>query len=193
MKSSIRLIQLTAVLFICSLPLFAQNTKQFKKDGLSFNYPSNWQFNDVSNADAQDVQVGKSDVDGQIRVWVFRTPIDSPEKMTEAKKVLVDTYIAKTTKDLAQDGGKPQSAPATAELGTLKADGVKISASLGGEPGAAEIYWALVGKRLVVLTVFRPDRAVKQMAPAWDAIRNSIAVEEAAAAPKPSPTPTPKP
>ncbi len=189
-------IHLTVLLLVCSLSVLAQSgdTKQFKKDGLSFNYPANWLFNDTtSNQDAQDVQLGRADIDGQIRVWVFRTTIDTPEKMAEAKKVLVDTYVAKTTKDLQQDGGRPQSLPASLDMGGVKAEGVKISASLGGEPGAAEIFWGLVGRRLVVLTFFRPDRALKQMTPAWDTIRNSIAVEETAAPPKADPQAGPKP
>ncbi|MFN2517334.1 MAG: hypothetical protein ABR556_14085, partial [Pyrinomonadaceae bacterium] len=110
-------------------------------------------------------------VDAQLKVWVYRTPLDTPEKVAEARKVLVDTYVAATTKSLAQEGAKPQSTPMTTEIGALKADGVKISVSLGGEPGAVEIFWGLVGKRLVVLTNFRPDRALKQTTPAWDTIR----------------------
>jgi hypothetical protein len=199
MKTSRNTIRLIAFLLFCGLSASAQtapsDAKEFKKDGLSFNYPSGWSFNDTSNTEAQDVQLGRAGVDAQIKVWVYRTPVDSPEKMAEAKKILVDSYVAATTKSFAQEGGNPQSSPATSEIGSLKSEGVKISASLGGEPGAAEVFWGFVGKRLVVLTFFRPDRALKQATPAWDTIRSTIKIEEPQAQtkpqPKPSPTPTP--
>jgi hypothetical protein len=71
----------------------------------------------------------------------------------------------------------------------VKAEGVTISASLGGDPGAAKIYWALVGQQVVVLTLFGPDRETKQFTSAWDLVRNSLKIEDPKAAPKPSPTP----
>ena len=88
-------------------------------------------------------------------------------------------------------GAKPESAPATTEIGGLKSEGVRISASLDGEPGAAEIYWGVLGQRLVVLTFFGPDKALKQATPAWDTIRTSIAVEDPKPA-TPAPSPSPK-
>jgi hypothetical protein len=77
----------------------------------------------------------------------------------------------------------------TSEIGGIKADGVLLSASLGGEPGAAKIYWAIVGQRVVVLTLFGPDRDIKKFAPAWDLLRSTIKIEEQ----KPAAAPTPKP
>jgi len=185
---------LTTFLLLCSLSSIAQTSatdaKQFTKDGLTFSYPNGWVLNDTSNADAQQLVVGRSNSEAQITVFVFRTPVSTPERVAEARKVLVDPYVAQTTKSFQQAGAKPESSPATTEMGATKAEGVKISASLSGEPGAAEIYWGVVGQRLVVLTFFGPNRALKQAAPAWDLIRTSIAVEEEKPAPpKPSTTP----
>ena len=185
---------LTALFLVCSLSALGQtqvtDAKQFTKEGLTFSYPTGWVLNDTSNADAQQLVVGRPNSEAQITVFVFRTPVSTPERVAEARKVLVDPYVAQTTKSFQQAGAKPESSPATTEVGAIKAEGVKISASLSGEPGAAEIYWGVVGQRLVVLTFFGPDKALKQAAPAWDLIRTSIAVEEAKPAPpKPSTTP----
>jgi hypothetical protein len=54
---------------------------------------------------------------------------------------------------------------------------------LGGETGAAKIYWAVIGQRVVVLTLFGPDKEVTKLAPAWDLVRNSLKVVDAKAAP----------
>ena len=194
MKSLRNYLLLTALFLFCSLPAWGQtpatDAKQFTKDGLTFSYPAGWVLNDTSNPDAQQLVAGRPNSEAQITVFVYRTPVSTPERVAEARKVLVDPYVAQTTKSFQAAGAKPQSAPATTEMGAMKAEGVKISASLSGEPGAAEIYWGVVGQRLVVLTFFGPDRALKQATPAWDLIRTSIAVEEPQPAqPKPSTTP----
>ncbi len=183
-----------AILLCCSLSVAAQTPpaegKPFAKDGLSFNYPSAWAFNDTSNADAQQMTFGRTDSDAQITVFVFRTPLTTPERIAEAKKVLVDKYIASTMKSFEQAGGHPQSTPGSSEIGGVAAEGVKIKASLDGVPGIAEIYSAVVGQRLVVLTMLGPDRAVTKAAPAWDMIRGTIKTE--VPQPKAQPAASPK-
>jgi hypothetical protein len=185
------LLQLLSVLLLCGISALAQTpeAKQFTKDGLIFNYPTGWSINDSSNSDAQDVTLGRADSEAQVKVFAFRPLITTPEKLAEAKRILVDKYIAATTKSFENAGAKPESTPATIEIGTLSAEGVKIRATMDGEPGAAEIYWGVVGKRLVVLTFFGPDKALKKAMPIWDSVRSSLQIEE----PKPQPQPSPKP
>lgn len=198
MKSSRNYLLLTACLLMCSLSASAQTpapeSKQLVKDGLSFSYPTNWSITDTSNVDSQQFMLGRPNSEAQMRVFVFRTPVQTPERVAEARRVLVDPYITSTTKAFEQMGARPQGEPATTDIGTVKAEGLRISASLSGEPGAAEIYWGVVGQRLVVLTLFGPDRALKQAAPAWEMIKSTLAVEEPKPAqskpaqPKPSPS-----
>jgi hypothetical protein len=111
--------------------------------------------------------------------------------MAEAKRVLVDKYVASTTKSFEQAGAHPESSPASTEIGGVKAEGIKIRASLDGVPGVAEIEWAVVGQRLVVLTFLGPDKALTKATPAWDTIRTTIKIAEPTPPPKPSPKPTP--
>ncbi len=188
MKSSCNFFQLIALLLFCSLSAFAQasggDVKQYNKEGLSFNYPTRWTLQDSSNNSVQQITLSRSDSDAQIRIFVYRGFI-TPEKIAEVRHGLVDPYLASTTKTFEQMGAHPESTPASTDIGTVKTDGVKIRATLE-EPGAAEIYWALVGQRLVVLTFFGPDKALKQSMPAWDTVRNSLAVE----GPKPKSSPS---
>ena len=192
MKSFSKFVPPLFLLLLCGLTALAQtppDTKQFTKDGLSFNYLAGWSINDASNSDSQDLTLGRADSDAQVKVFVFRPLITTPEKLAEAKRVLVDKYVAATTKSFADMGAKPESSPASTEVGAVKVDGLRIRATLEGEPGAAEIYWGVVGQRLVVLTFFGPDKALKKAMPAWDAVRSSLQIEE----PKPKPQPSPKP
>jgi len=194
MKSSRNFLQLIAFLLLCGLSASAQtaasDAKEFNKDGLSFNYPAGWSFNDTSDADKQQLTFGRADVDAQITVFVFRTPIKTPEQMAEAKRILVDKYVSAQTASFEQAGAKPQSSPETTDISNIKADGVIIRLSFDGVPGAAKIYWALVAERLVVLTFFGPDRALTKATPAWDTIRNTIKIVEPTPEPKPSLKPT---
>jgi hypothetical protein len=164
------------------------NDKQYMKDGLAFDLPPGWTLQDDSTGDAQQVTFTRTNNDAQIRVFVHRGRV-SPEKLAEAKKGFIDPYIASTTKQFIAMGAKPTQAPDTTDIAGAKAEGVAITASLGGEPGAAKIYWALVGSRVVLLTYFGPDKELKQFASAWDLVRNSIKIEDPKAAPKASPKP----
>ena len=54
----------------------ATDAKQFAKDGLSFSYPNGWTLEDESNDDAQNYNIGRADSEAQMRVFVFRTPVN---------------------------------------------------------------------------------------------------------------------
>ena len=173
---------LFALLCICCVLASAQTPKNLTKDNLSFDYPSAWTLADDSNNDAQQFTLSKADSDVQIRVFVHKGRI-TPEKFPEAKKAFIDPYVAATAKQFVAMGAKPEQSPDVSEIGGVKADGVNISASLGGEAGAAKIYWALVGQRVAVLTLFGPDKQIKQLAPAWDMVRTSLKVQDPKATP----------
>ncbi len=185
-----RISTLAAIFFAACLLVTAQTSKNFSKDNLSFDYPEGWTVQDDSNNDAQQFTVAKPNTDAQIRIFVHKGRI-SEEKLPDAKKAFIDPYIAATAKQFVAMGAKPQESPDVSEIGGVKADGVSISASLGGDPGAAKIYWALVGQRVAVLTFFGPDRETKQLAPAWDMIRTSLKVHDPKATPAASPKASP--
>jgi len=172
---------------ICLIAL-AQTPKTFTKDGLSFDYPADWTLQEGVNEDAQQLTLAKANSDVQISVFAHKGRITA-EKLPDAKKAFIDPYISATEKQFVQMGAKPEQAPDASEIGGVKADGVKISASLGGETGAAKIYWAIVGQRVVVLTLFGPDKQLKQHAPAWDLVRNSLKIVDPKATPSPKASP----
>jgi hypothetical protein len=174
----------TLVVIFIAACLFsaAQTPKTFTKDNLSFDYPDGWTVQDDSNNDAQQLSLAKPNSDVQIRIFVHRGRI-SQEKFADAKKAFIDPYIAATAKQFVAMGAKPEQSPDTSEIGGVKAEGVNINASLGGDPGAAKIYWALVGQRVAVLTIFGPDRETKQLATAWDLVRTSLKVVDPKATP----------
>jgi hypothetical protein len=188
-----RIVQLKLVgLVFCCVLATAQTpeSKNFSKDGLTFDYPASWQLTDESNSDLQQITLSRADSDVRIGIFVHRGRM-TPEKMADAKKALVDPLITGNVKQFEAMGAKPQQVPDSAELAGIKAEGTSINASLGGETGAAKIYWALVGQRVVILSLFGPDKQIKQLAPAWDLIRTSLKVVDPKAVPAASPKPSP--
>ena len=161
----------------------AGTDKQFVKDGLTFDYPAGWTLKDDSNGDAQNLTLARADSDVSVNVFVHRGKT-APEKLPEAKKAFIDPYIVARGKQFVSMGAKPEQAPDSSDIAGVKADGVAITANLGGESGAAKIYWAIVGNRVVVLTFFGPDKQLKQHAGLWDLVRNSIKIEAPTTAPK---------
>lgn len=174
------------LLAITGLIALAQTPKTYTKAGLSFDYPADWMLQEGVNEDAQQLTLGKANSDVQISVFVHKGHV-TPEQLPDAKKAFIDPYIKGTVNQFVQMGAKPEQSPDASEIGGVKAEGVKVTASLGGEAGAAKIYWAVVGQRVVVLTLFGPDKQVKQQTPAWDLVRNSLKVVDPKAAPKASP------
>jgi hypothetical protein len=166
------------------------DTKAFNASGVSFDYPNGWVLHDDTNSDAQQLTLARPNNDVQIRVFVHKGRV-TPEKFPDAKKAFIDPYIASTMKQFVAMGAKPEQSADSSEIGGVKAEGVKIAANLG-EPGAAKIYWAVMGQRVVILTIFGPDREIKQFTSAWDTVRNTLKIEDTST-PKPSPQPSAKP
>ena len=194
MKSLQTIIQLAALVLACSLLVSAQTAttdNHYNKDGLAFDYSAGWTLQDTSNGDAQQLVLERPDSDAQIRFYIHRNSI-KPENLEKARHSLVDPYIEKTANTFEQMGAHPERSTVTTEIGGVAAEGVKLKAVLDGDPGAAEIYWALVGQRLVVLTFFGPDKAMKKASAVWDTVRTTIKIE--ALQPKtPQPAASPKP
>ena len=189
-----RIFQLTLVavlLFGVLVTAQTPDSKSFAKEGLSFDYPAAWQLVEDSNTDLQQITLTKANTDVQIGVFVHRGRM-TPEKMAAAKKAIVDPLIAGNVKQFVAMGAKPDQVPDSTEIAGIKAEGTSINASLGGETGAAKLYWALVGQRVVILSLFGPDKQLKQLAPAWDLVRTSLKVVDPKAVPAASPKPSPE-
>ena len=154
----------------------SDDVKQFRKDGLTFEYLTDWTLEDDSNSDAQQFTLWHRDSRAEIRVFVQRRRIE-PEKMPKAHKSFVEPYVTSTAKQFIAMGAKPERSADKTDIGTTTAEGVTIKAVLGGEPGAARIYWALIGQRVVVLTFFGPDKELEKFVAAWDRVRTTLQVE----------------
>ena len=173
-----------SLLFVVSA--LAQDHKHFAKDGLSFDYPADWQMSDQSTPQMQLIELGKGDV--VIRIRSPREWLKTPEKEAHAKKLFQDQYVDAFTGQLEQAGLHPKRSTVTTQIGGADAEGTRIRAVMDREPGGMDSYFRIISDRLVNLSIFASDKDIVKVAPVWDMIRNSLMVE-----PPPQPKSTPQP
>ena len=165
------------------------NIKHFAKDGLSFDYPANWQISDQSTQQMQYIQLAR---DGytEIRLRVPREWLKTPEKEASAKKLIQDKYVDDFATQVEQAGLHPKRSTATTQISGADAEGARVRAVLDGEPGGMDSYSRIVSDRFVQLSMIGSEKEIAKSAPVWDMIRNSLAVEPPSQ-PKSTPQPSP--
>ena len=161
------------------------DVKHFAKDGLSFDYPNGWDVSDQSTGQLQYLSLSRAGYAG-IMVRAPRAGIDTKEKEDHAKQLIQEGFVQAWAKNFADSGAKAERSVVTTDVAGGPAEGTRLSARLDGEPGRVEIYWRLIGTRLVQLAIVGSDRDIKRSEPAWDVVRNSVKFETS-----PAPTPTP--
>lgn len=175
------------VLSVTGVAAQTGETKHFAKEGLSFDYPTNWQLSDQSTGQMQFIQLLR-DGYAEIRIRVPREWLKSPAKEAEAKKIIQDDYVNSFFKNLDDAGLHPKRADATTQIAAGEAPGVRIRAILDGEPGGMDSYARVISDRFINLSAIGSEKDMQRSAPVWDLIRNSLALD-----PPPVPKSTPKP
>ncbi len=185
-----RLMILPAALLLVVMGATAQdpNLKHYDKDGLSFDYPANWQFSDQSTPQMQYIQMAR-DGYAEIRIRTPREWLKTPEKVAAAKKLIQDQYVDSFVSQIQQAQMSPKRSTGATQISGADAEGAKVRAVMDGEPGGMDSYFNVTQDRLVQMSIIGSEREITKSAPVWDMIRKSLKI---APAPKPSPTPTPK-
>jgi len=186
-RSLIAGISLSLLIGVC----LAQDTnvKHYNKDGLSFDFPANWQFSDQSTGQMQYIQMAR-DGFAEIRIRAPRDWLKTPEKEAAAKKLIQDQYVDNFANQVEQAGMNIKRSAITTQISGADAQGARIRAIMDGQPGGMDSYFNMVSDRLIQTSIIGSEREITQSAPVWDMIRNSLKV---APPPQPKPTPTPKP
>src|SRR5256885_10469102 len=164
------------------------NVKHYDKDGLSFDYPANWQFEDQSTAQMQYIQMAR-DGYAEIRIRAPREWLKTPDKVAAAKKLIQDQYVDSFASQLQQAQMSPKRSTGASQISGADAEGAKVRAVMDGQPGGMDSYFNITEDRLVQMSIIGSEKEIAKSAPVWDMIRTSLKV---APPPKPSPTPTPK-
>ena len=181
------IVAIALCLLTISAPAQDPNVKHFEKDGLSFDYPANWQISDQSTGQMQFLELSQGDV--TIRVRSPREWLKTPDKEAHAKKLFQDQYVDSFATHFEQQGMQPKRSPVTTQLGGGDAEGVRLRVVMDRQAGGLDSYYRIMSDRLVHLSVLGSERDIAKDAPAWDMIRSSLKVEPP---PQPKPSPSPK-
>lgn len=186
----LRLLILPVALLLIIINALAQdpNVKHFEKDGLSFDYPANWQISDQSTGQMQYIQLAR-DGYAEIRVRTPREWLKTPDKEAAAKKLIQDQYVDTFASQIQQAGMTPKRSTATTQISGADAQGARIRAVMDGAPGGMDSYFNITSDRLVQMSIIGSEKEIDKSAPVWDMIRNSLKLEPP---PQPKASPSPK-
>jgi hypothetical protein len=191
MKPSRKLFLVAAMASLFGAALAQNSNQHFAKDGLSFDYPAGWTIDESkSSSQMQYLTLGR---DGYALV-VVRAPralVDTPDKETNAKKLMQEGFVDAWIKNFEGQGAKPERSAITTEIAGGPAECTRLSASLEGEPGRVDICYRLLEKKMVQIAIIGSTKDITRTTPAWDSIRNSLKIEPPPQ--KASPTPSPSP
>lgn len=166
---------------LVSLTAFAQNRggvemASFSNGGVSFQYPSTWTLSDKSTQDNQHLVLERKGTSAQIMVVVERVPSTQPGQRGNALRLRTSLFADMMTKELEKVGATVERTETTTNIGSLQADGLRLRAAPGNQPGSIEVYSFILGGRIVMLTLLHPDTDAGAAAPAWAAVRSSLRV-----------------
>lgn len=166
------------------------NVKHYEKDGLSFDYPANWQFSDQSTGQMQFIELTRGDV--VLRVRSPREWLKTPEKEAHAKKLFQDQYVDGFASQFEQQGMQPKRSAITTTIAGANAEGTRLRVVMDRQPGGLDSYYLILSDRLVNLSILGSESDITKSAAVLNLIRNSLKI---APPPQPSPKPgaTPKP
>ncbi len=176
MNTSRRFVVILFLSLVVSLPALAQENKRFAGGGLSFDYPAAWSISDKSTPDNQHLVLELKGTAAQIMVLVERTASTQPGQRGAALASRTTTFADLMTQEFEKIGAPVQRSDVQTEAGGVMADGLRLRAAPGGQPGSVEVYSFVLGGRIVMITYLRPDSEAAAAAPAWGMIRRSLRV-----------------
>ena len=131
MKLTIRLFVVVVLSCVFASAQTATEAQHFSKNGLAFDYANGWTVSDISDDDAQQYTLARTNSDLQMRVFAHKGRITA-EKLPEAKKSFIEPYVKAIANQFRQMGATPKETADTTEIAGLPADGVNISALARG-------------------------------------------------------------
>jgi hypothetical protein len=158
----------------------APRAKHFSDKGLSFDYPPDLPLDDQSEESGQILVLKQEKKSAQIIVFSRFDVINSQEEFDSARRAVADAYTDSMFEEMKKEAQVERTEVQT-EIGGAQAKGTRLRATLNGVPGNLEVYWLLLGKRLVVVTLMGPDKELAELANAWALLRGSLRIAPATA------------
>jgi hypothetical protein len=153
----------------------------FFKEGLSFDYPADVKFEDKTGSGGQHLVLTHAGTGAQIMVVSRYDVIDTAEQLAKARHDVFDFFVDSMVKQFEIQEAKIERSETQIEVGGAQASGLRLRAVLAGEPGNAEVYCVVLGRRLVMVSFIGSDKELEAAASAWGIVRRSLKVGQTAA------------
>ncbi len=174
-------IALTLISILASAQTPAPALNHFSKWGLSFDYPADVTCEDKTDSGGQHLVLTHAENGAQIMVMSRYDTIDTADQLAKARKDVFDFFVNTMIREFEKEQAKVERAERQMEVGGAQASGVRLRAVLEGEPGNAEVYSLVLGRRLVMVSFIGSDKELEAAAPAWGIVRRSLKVGPTAA------------
>jgi hypothetical protein len=167
-------IALTLISILASAQTSAPALNHFSKEGLFFDYPADVKFEDKTDSGGQHLELTHAGTGAQIMVISRYDTIDTAEPLAKARHDVFDFFVDAMVKEFERQEAKVERFETQMEVGGAQGSGVRLRAVLGGEPGNAEAYCVVLGRRLVMVTFIGSDKELAATATAWGAGRPAL-------------------
>ena len=152
----------------------AATTKHFEKDGLTFEYPAQWNLTDDNSQDERTVTLKPEAGATQILVALYRGPVPTCDFETEGKKIT--NLLSKRVAIVIQAGDAPVSVPVKAKAADSELEGIELNGIIQRMPALGDIYSARMKRQFVSLVYVRRVEDERASA-AWELFLNTLKVE----------------
>ncbi|MFL6230459.1 MAG: hypothetical protein ACJ741_16935 [Pyrinomonadaceae bacterium] len=156
----------------------AAQARHFSVKGLSFDYPSDASLEDMSGERGQHLVLKAGAKGAQIMIISRFDTLNSQEQFETAHREVADKFINAMTEELKKLG-QIERTTVQIEIAGAQAPGVRLRSVLSSEPGDAECYSLLLGKRLVLVTLIGSDKEIAAAANTWAMVRRSLRITPA--------------
>ena len=161
---------------------FAQITdssvKTFEKDGLKFNYPSDWTITDKSTAEKQYLFLSKENATALIGIDAQRAHLSSFEQFRTIGTAAEKAYFKAVSDNLSTTyQQRVDREYLCLDLHGRNIIGVRLIGSYKNDPSRGEFYSFVLGDRFLTLSYLRTDKESTKTDSAWQELINSISLE----------------
>ncbi|HEX6186538.1 MAG TPA: hypothetical protein VFZ40_00545 [Pyrinomonadaceae bacterium] len=175
------------LIFIAFISIFFPQTatgqvNQYARDGLSFSYPADWPLTDESDAAAQTLNLDRGKDEAKIMILALRQQLN-PSELGPAQARVTEALVSALVQELAKVGAQPERSAISESIGGVHAQGIRLRATVKGEPGNIEVYWLTLGGRSVHLVYIGSDQERIRANHAWHMVISTLRVGGAPVAP----------
>lgn len=175
---------LAITLLLCLPALALSSTSQinrYAKDGLSFQYPSDWSLQDESDEEVQILSLRHGQIEAEIIVVALRQQMTS-QQLAQIQPLATQAITDDLTQSLRQAGGRVIPSSVSVTVGGRQASGTRLRAVIHGEAGNADVYWVVLGGRIIHLLIMGSDPEFARAVSAWNMVCNTLRAGEGEAA-----------